>query len=251
MKLIVSTDWHLDAVTGGRPRLPEMEAYIDQLVEAVVEERADVFIFAGDAFDPGSMQGPMLTTKMLEFAAEIHQALDGGMSIWLAGNHDVVETAEGYTTISPLRALEGPTFQRFYVAERAMSLQVSDEDGRSHQILALPYVARAAMAPGLEAYEAALEDARRAVSDGRKLVVVGHMTVPGAALDNESRELARGRDLDLPDLSDLEPALVVNGHYHEHQTVRYAGMEVVIPGSPLRLTFPGGSPTRGYLVAEI
>lgn len=256
MKLLVSSDWHMDAVTAGVTRSAELEPYFSALEEEIDAQDIDAVILAGDYFDPGGMRAHELTAALIRVVGRLARRVDH--LVVIAGNHDVVETSEGWTTLSPLAAAVsafggmGPC--NVWVAERPgfrlLDPDVTHEFSVQNRVgvLALPYTARTVNAtPDLNA---AMEEAQG--FEG-KLIVVGHMTVPGATLGSESKEMARGRDLDLPleSLADLRPRFIVNGHYHRAQVVRGA-VPVLIPGSPQRVTFgEAGDLDKGFLVLEV
>lgn len=229
MKIVVSSDWHLDAVTAGVPRIKEFDAYVHALIDVIEKENADVFMHLGDFFDPGGMLCSLYTAKLMQYARMITQSVD--RSFWIAGNHDTIETSEGITTISPLveyldhsehDVFEQPTFKLHSGAG----------------FLFLPYTARAAYVDPRVAIEYAIKWRRG--NRAAPMVVAGHLTVPGASLGSETYEMSRGRDDDFPlsSIEELEPSIVLAGHYHEQQVVKTAnGFDIVIVGSPQRLSF--------------
>mgnify|MGYP006921282924 CR=1 FL=1 len=253
MKILISSDWHLDAVTAGVPRISELETYLEALEAAIKEQHIDAVILGGDYFDPGGMRAHELTTLLIRAVARLARVVDH--VIVIAGNHDVVETSEGWTTLSPLRAAVefGHAMGNHVpiVAERPGFHLLTHEFHHPNRvgILALPYTSRAVNAS---------EDLRQALAHaknfGGKLVVIGHMTVPGAVLGSESKEMARGRDLELPieSLRELRPRYIFNGHYHRAQIVQGGAVPVVIPGSPWRVTFGESNDLhKGFLVVEV
>ena len=246
MKVLATSDWHLDAVTAGVPRLREFGAYLSRVVAAVREEPIDLVLVLGDYFDPGRLNAHELTVRLMEAAAELAELAP---TVMIAGNHDVVESSGGWTTLSPLVVaarcgLGGGRLQAF---ERPEAVEVAGVT-----VLALPYVARSVeMAQGYAGLRSRAFD--RAAHAGGPLVVAGHLTVPGAIMGSETREMARGRDVDFPagEVAALKPALVLNGHYHRPQVVR-GPVDVVVPGSPHRFTFgEGDADSRGFVVAEV
>jgi DNA repair exonuclease SbcCD nuclease subunit len=245
VKILLTSDWHLDAVTAGKPRLSEACEHIEELISVVEREEVDVVAFLGDAFDPGQMLGPVYGDVISRAAGRFARAARMG-TIFIAGNHDVIETSEPRSTLSPLAGIQ-PWVDGLFVAERPCVHDVGDV-----RFLLLPYVSRAATKASPDDLEIALARCSVKARSGKNLVVLSHMTIPGAVMGSESKELSRGRDLDLPSLAELEPDLVANGHYHRHQVMRHGGVDVVIPGSPLRLTFgEAGDRLKGYVVAEV
>lgn len=256
MKILLTADWHLDAVTAGVPRLDEIGPYVDELLETIRGEGIDFVFHLGDLFDPGAMLGPHYTATVIEIAGRL---ADSGAEavVWIAGNHDVIESSLGTTTLSPLAAAvaagrvgcgDGAETE---VIERPRFLELVGRGPVGLGVLALPYVARAVeRTPGFD--DDAFEEAAR--FKAKPLVVIGHRTVPGAIVGSETYDLPRGRDLDFPyeDVSDLKPVLVANGHYHRAQFVIVGDLGVVIPGSPHRLTFGERDDERkGFTVVEL
>jgi DNA repair exonuclease SbcCD nuclease subunit len=263
MRLLATSDWHLDAMTLGHPRRDELLSYLKRLLRAVVEEEIDVVVFAGDAADPGSMLGCRYEADLIRWFFELAMASRLKMLLAVAGNHDVVEVSSPLTTLTPAReALRPEMTNRVLVVVNEVPGVVRV---REHNVafLALPYVARAwadAEARGEQTVtgpehcmDVAFASAQKLRDEDCELVVVGHRTVPTARLGSESMEMSRGRDVDLPidRIAALRPALVINGHYHRPQVVQIGGIEVVIPGSPLSFTTDDPAAGKGYVVAEV
>ncbi len=249
IKILSSSDWHMDAVTAGRPRLDDFKEYRGKLVHAIREEKPDVTAILGDYMDPGSMLVHGLTTELMWTAAMIVEAMNGGLVIFIAGNHDTVETSDGWTTISPLAAAITGEFMKGLTKVRVYERPHYETFG-DFSVLALPYTARAFNDD--QHLRDAMTGAKTPSHAVLPLLVFGHRTVPGAVMGSESKEMSRGRDLDLPDLKDLDPALVMNGHYHNAQIVQHHGVEVVIPGSPHRFTFgEAEDDNKGYTIVEV
>ena len=252
MKLLLTSDWHLDAVTAGIPRVDEFDPYLRRVADAVREHSVDAVGVLGDIFDPGKMNGPEMTTRLLD-AAKVLDASGAKWVLWIAGNHDVVESSQGWTTLTPLdRALGGGFLRGSGTHHRVFEYPQTLKLG-GFAVLALPYVARAAAAPHDMAE--AIEKAKTLRDQGIPLIVLGHMMVPGAIMGSESHEMARGRDVDMPldHLAELTPALVANGHYHRAQTVKGpGGIRVVIPGSPHRFTFgERHDADKGFVILDL
>lgn len=250
LRFLITSDWHMDARTAGRPRFDEWVAHSELLIDIVKRREVDVVAFLGDAHDPGQGLGPLYAAELIRAALALTEAARLG-SIWVAGNHDVVERYPVTTTLSPLVAV-AEAYCDFYDGQRFLWVSEHPEtaDVSGVKLLLLPYVSRTAWRAGVTSAAALEEAANR--DPGTPLVVLAHMTVPGAVQGSESQEMSRGRDVDLPDLAALAPALVANGHYHRHQVVRRDGVDVVIPGSPLRNTFgEAADQHKGCVIAEV
>lgn len=254
-KIVISSDWHLDATTAGVERLGDFRFYLSELEAEMKCElnQPDYFFFLGDAFDPGQKLGPKYTALLVEASERLTDCTRKG-SVWVAGNHDVIEENTGHTTLSPLaewRRQITPDPNKWILEEpTAFELQ-ADDDARL-AVLALPYVARAAYDE--EVLDAAFERAHFYKKNKYEIIVLSHLTVPGATLGSESKELARGRDVDFPfvRVADLEPILIAQGHYHEAQVVESHGLEILIPGSPYPLTFgEARDENNGFTVVEL
>lgn len=259
MRILFTSDWHDDAVTLGVSRRAELKAYYDRVADEAGRRDVDVVVFCGDAFDPGSMLHALYETDVSCAFHRFAYAVTSGKVIAIAGNHDVVEVDEPLSTISPI----GIGNEHVQVFDAPGTMTLADNDGVVLFLL-LPYVSRA-WADGeqkgklddligpTESTDNAFAEALRARKDGTRVVVVGHMSVPGAVISSESVEMARGRDLDLPiaRIRELEPAVVVNGHYHRPQVVDYDGVQVVIPGSPLSFTTSDDAQGKGFVVVDV
>lgn len=234
MKILATSDWHLDAMTAGVSRAPELDAYVDAVVDRCVDQQIDVVLVGGDYYDPGSLRESQHAARLFRYAEKIQRVVS--CSVWIAGNHDVV--GEG-SVLSPLAVASrwwrddmGPE-----VAERPRLVDAFHGEP-SVAVLALPFVAETPTVSMVALMEKAVADARAAKARGDRLVVLGHFTIPGVTVGSEE-EMVRGRDLLFPAqlVRSLEPDLVINGHYHAQQTVEYEGVTIHIPGAPLRMTF--------------
>lgn len=249
MKLVVISDLHLDARTAGRARLPELLDFLERARAVARDEDADLMVCLGDLFDPGR-DDLRLASVLVAEASKCSRAVRFG-SVWIAGNHDVVHGSEWVTTLSPLVAATAfEERRRTWVFEKPGVVRFEGESGHV-ALLALPWPPAPCEALWRQMVAVELDGLRGAEAD---VVVCAHLCVPGAALDSESKELARGRDVVLPvrDLVELDPDVVLNGHYHRPQTVDVNGLEVVIPGSALHLAFDDTQDAgRGVVVVEL
>lgn len=250
MKLLAFSDIHIDAVTAGRARKAEVVGFLERVRSIAIDERVDLVIFAGDAHDPGNLLDPMYSAELIFGLMHFQAPL-----VAIAGNHDVVDTSELFnnkpvTTLTPLRA--AAMFSQKCV--RVVEMPMTVEPIPGWVVLGLPYVARAFAACNEAWLDSAFLQVEERMQEGARLIVVGHMVVPGAAIGSESAEMAKGQEQMFPfaRVDRLKPDFILNGHYHARQIVKTSGMQIAIPGSPLRFTFgEAAEVSKGVLIVEL
>lgn len=245
MKLVVVSDLHADASTNGLDRFDEIHDAVFVAAEAAIDEKSRsgdvVFLFAGDLCDPDTTRSFRAIGLAIDVALYLRERRIP--SIWIAGNHDVIENDRGSTVLEPLAS----------IANCDGSIVVAEEpsiwvDSRVCIVL-LPFVARS------RNYDPAefVRGCDGNVADRKILrVVVGHLTVPSAERGSESDDFARGRDMIFPVAECRrrwgDRCILVNGHYHRKQITRDG---VHIPGSLARLRHDEEQHEPGYLVIEV
>jgi DNA repair exonuclease SbcCD nuclease subunit len=240
MKFFIASDVHADASTNGLDRFDEIRDALfvvaDAAIRSQINRNPSVFIFAGDLCDPDTTRS--FRAIGLAIAVALHLAKENVPSIWIAGNHDVIENDRGSTTLEPLKA----------VAEKSDLIQVHEKAWPivigNRRVIVLPFTARTA------SYEPKAAVAKFAQFDPH--LVVGHLTVPSAERGSESDDFARGRDMIFP-VEECrkrwgDRCILVNGHYHRKQITKDG---VHIPGSLARLRHDEEQHEPGYLVIEV
>lgn len=252
-KILATSDWHGDWYTHGVKRQDEIRIAAKETVMRAVHEAVDLYVFAGDLTDPDSGS---VVFGAVEIAIEAASTLrmHGIPSVWVSGNHDVIEDGEGRTTLAPLAGLARSS-DLIYVFETGASGTVGKSRGALFDLVALPYPS----ASKPYDFDAALGLFSK-VSGILPLVVVSHLSVPGVQPGEESVEMARGRDVVYPiervvsmvKDQNRERAVLIQGHYHRQQTLNFGGdLHMHIPGSLARLTFGEERHTPGYLILEV
>jgi len=236
VRLMISSDWHLDATTAGVERRDDLEAAVAELALAVDERSIEAFLFLGDLTNPDNPRAWRAIEVAIRFALGLERR--GIDQAWLTGNHDVVEDGRCSSTLLPLRGA---------------GIRVIDSPGEQvfagHSLVAFPFT------PSSHTYDPAEVVAR--ASGGRmagRTIVASHLCVEGIEPGSEVAEFARGREVFLPVdaiARDLPGSLLLNGHYHARQTYRRSGIEVHVPGSIARLTRGERDNSPGYLIAEV
>jgi len=235
MKLLFTSDWHLDHVTAGKSRFDEVCSAVDETVRTAVQEKCDHYFFLGDLMDPDSGS---VTYRALKFVNNTMKWLREQeiISHWLVGNHDVIEDGLGTTTLTPLA-----TAMNTYVYEHPQLSQFSN-----FTVLALPFT------PTSHAYIPGdfIKSSAKRITPSTPVVVIGHLNIAGVIPGEETYEMPRGREVVFPreEIRNYLPnAYLFNGHYHRRQI--HDGVH--IPGALARLTFGEERHAPGYMIVEI
>lgn len=237
MKVVITADWHLDAVSLGNSRFDDLSVALRAMMLTVVEEKPDLFLFLGDLCNPDRGARTLKAIATAAFYARM-LAENEVESVWLAGNHDVVDSSEIVTSLTPLASMP---FLR--VVESLSSLQV----GNWHLVF-LPYISRVLQAE-VDVQRYVERECVLAADKGLRLLLAGHCThVPDATTGNETTLMSRGRNMAFPvELGTKYGALMFNGHYHTKQ--RTSG-GVYIPGSLGRFDFGEENNTPSFYILD-
>lgn len=245
VRMLVTSDWHLDAVTASVERYDEIEKSVDAVVEYAEQLCSGGpppwFVFLGDLSNPDPPRCWRAVAKAVAVAVRL--SVSGVPSIWITGNHDVLEDGHGSHTLLPLKALqraEQPLDGKapILVVDAPQVIRV----GRLTSVLCLPYTPRTHnYDPAVQVREAQLSDAA---------AVFGHLMLEGIGPGSETTDFARGRDVFLP-LEEIARALpraaIFNGHYHRRQVYR----GVNIPGALARLVRSDSDIVPQFLEVEL
>ena len=242
-RLVHTADWHLGARLMDCERHDEHRAFLDWLLQQLVELRPDLLIVAGDIFDvaaPAQEALKLYYTFLSRLAATVKC-----QTLILGGNHDSPATLHAPRDV--LRAL----------AVRVVATPPADLNDAvlefAHAVVcAVPYLKERDVrtaAPGQSADEVAaairtgITDHYRAVFNlahakaaGRLIVGTGHLTAVGSEISPSERTIHIGN------LGAVETrcfdgfAYTALGHIHRPQSV--GGDERVrYVGSPIPLSF--------------
>jgi DNA repair exonuclease SbcCD nuclease subunit len=244
MKLLVFSDLHMDAVTAGLQRFEDIRNALLEVVNKAISSEFDCVVFAGDLCNPDSGS---IVIRALHAAMLAARALGEANipSIWIAGNHDVVDDGTGRTTLSPISAVcsmgGSCPMSMVQVVERAPRVIVV----KGVDILCLPYPSR------VSRYEpdAEVEKLYPGFVSERPVIAIGHLDITGALLGSEMTDFARGSSVQWPvtALSRLGVRMSIGGHYHRVQMVN----SVVMVGSLERLRFDECDNRPGWLEVEV
>lgn len=245
MRILHTADWHLGRSLEGRSRLEEQAQFLDELVKIVEEEKIDVVLMAGDAFD--TVNPPAAAESL--FYESIARLSNGGkrpVSI-IAGNHD---NPDRLSAASPLALGQGiqllglPTMdvQTIYVPTTNETLKLA----------ALPYPSESRLAEVLsESHEELMlrdkydqriqgifEEMSKAFTPETINIAMSHIYVTGGSSSDSERPIEVGGAYTVAATSLPETAqYVALGHLHRPQMVSRAKTMARYSGSPLSYSF--------------
>lgn len=249
VKILLTSDFHLDAYTAGLARFDDVARSARATVDLARRERCDGYVFLGDLADPGP-RALRCSALAIELASELARA--GIWSRWLVGNHDVVEDGSGSSTLSPLAAVPGEAIDRDFMCRMIDVWADPIAEWLSDDVaaIALPHPPRGA---SYDPENFILSDAFDRLDSARAILIFGHLTVPGIEPGSEVLDMPRGREVRYPVETIRERwgdrALMFNGHYH--RSYRRSESPVVVPGSLERLTRGEAGNMPGCLIVEV
>ena len=237
MKLVVSSDWHVDWMTDGFSRRGDVSDAVHSVVMHCIglkQQGEDVvFMFAGDLTNPFSRGMHRAVAFAVEIAATLNE--EGIPNVWLVGNHDIVEDGGLTHMLMALKAARFPT------------TTVVEEGGHQFHIYGKTFIGLP-FTPSSHTYDpAAVVMAGYDPAD----VVFGHLSIEGILrVGSETTDMPRGRDILFPidAVKEHHPnALMINGHYHRQQVFK----GICIPGSLAQLTHGEEENTPSFLVFDL
>lgn len=246
MRVVCVSDLHLDARTAGAPRREDLTEQLERVVEKFIAEEEEaqdrLFVFGGDLADPHRASSCYASAVAVMAATKLAWA--GVDSIWITGNHDVVQDGTGDHTLLSVAALSDDRVHvRAFPDVVAVGGYARVTHAGARRVMCLPYPSTAT-AYDPEAYV-------RGYEGPAPHLVVGHLSLPGMHPGSETLEMPRGRDYPWPVAAIRErwPSVpIVAGHYHRAQTTA-EGVHVV--GALGRLTFGDEAHAPSYLKLEI
>jgi exonuclease SbcD len=253
----------LDPATGTSSRVRDFLDRLDEVVEYALTHKADLAVFAGDAFKTRDPE----PTQQREFARRIKRLADRVPTLLLVGNHDLPGSTQKATSVDIFRALEvpniivghkpesrvvetarGPVFLA-WVPYPTRNRLLSDEEHRGKSIEELDQALRAAVIDTIDELAQAASDA------DMPRVLAGHFSV-GEARYGSERSVMLGRDVSVSRSILATPAwdYIALGHIHRHQVL--AGNA---PGEPIlaysgsleRIDFGEEKEAKGFCWVEL
>ncbi len=294
IKILHFADAHIDMVNYGRHdpqtglpvRVIDFLKSLDAIVDAAIQEKVDLVIFAGDAYRD---RNPAPTFQR-EWGRRIMRLSRQGIpTLLLVGNHDLSPALNRAHALDSFHTLEVPHVQ---VLDRPAFLGPQELEGLPLQVIALPWVSRSGFLAAIDRsgirgiageYTRAGENTRtpqesqvydeladrlvelvggwlESADPSLPVILAAHASVQGASYGGE-RTVMLGRDLVLPASMVRDPRLdyVALGHIHKPQNLNenkndprgYDHPPVIYPGSIERVDFGEAFDRKYYIIARI
>ncbi|MBY6036398.1 exonuclease subunit SbcD [Fictibacillus nanhaiensis] len=259
MRLLHTADWHLGRSLEGRNRMNEQQAFLDELVEIVKQEKIDAVLMAGDVFD--TVNPPAAAEQMFyDTLARISQ-MGRCPFIAIAGNHD---HPDRLAASFPLSKELGITLVGLPTLElQRIPIKRTDE---MLEIAALPYPSESRLKMLLS--ESAEElDVRKQYDDwvdsyfkeishhfnpGNVHVAMSHLYVAGSKESDSERPVHIGGAYTVAAESlPSQAQYVALGHLHRPQIIKRAKTEARYSGSPLSYSFSESGQSKSVTIIDV
>lgn len=245
MRILHTADWHLGRSLEGRSRLAEQAEFLDELVRIVEEEKVDMILMAGDAFDTVN---PPAAAEQLFYDA-LSRLSDNGKRpiVVIAGNHD---NPDRLSAASPLASNHSIQLIGYPMAE-VIKIDVPRAQ-QQMTLAALAYPSEARLEQVLsESHDEVLlrnkydERIRELFSIMSKQfrpdtinMAMSHIHVAGGSSSDSERPIEVGGAYTVAATSMPEAAqYVALGHLHRPQNIKRASTLTRYSGSPLAYSF--------------
>jgi exonuclease SbcD len=269
MKILHFADAHIDMANYGRHdpqtglplRVLDFLKSLDTIVDAAIDEKVDMVIFAGDAYKDRSPA----PTFQREWGRRIIRLSQAGIPTFLlVGNHDMSPAAGRAHAVQEFDTLQIPHVR---VLQKPEYLGAEDV-GLPVQIIAIPYISRSGLMAALEIggvdrAEVYSEIEKRLTEllmewlenadQSLPVILTAHASVQGASYGSE-RTVMLGSDFVLPAslVKDKRLDYVALGHIHKPQNLNEgAHPPVIYPGSIERVDFGEAKDDKFFVIAEV
>ena len=270
IRLLHFADAHIDMARQGRHdpetglplRVLDFLKSLDAIVDAALEERVDLVIFAGDAYRDRSPA----PTYQREWGKRMMRLSGAGIqTVLVIGNHDVSPATGRAHTLQEYDTLKVP---HIHVISRPCLLGPQDLNGLPVQLIGIPWLTRSGWMASVETDSAntenmddileekltgIIESYLNQLEPDLPAILTSHVSVQGASYGNE-RSVMLGRDLVLPAslVKDARLNYVALGHIHKAQNLNEGSLPPVIyPGSIERLDFGEIDDRKSFVIAEL
>lgn len=269
IRLLHFADAHIDIANYGRHdpesglpmRVMDFLNALDQIVDAAIEEKVDLVIFAGDAYKDRNPQ-PTFQRAWGERMMRLSQARIP--TLLLVGNHDVAPATGRAHTLQEFSTLAVP---HIHVADK-LALWTPDQLGVPVQIIAVPWLSRSLLIGRSESAGKTVEEVYQLIEElvsqrvtelietadpHIPLILTAHASVQGAKFGSE-RAVMLGHELLLSGglVNHAKLDYVALGHIHKPQVLsaKDSHPPIIYPGSIERIDF-GEKEDKRFVLAEV
>lgn len=270
VKILHFADAHIDMANYGRHdphtglplRVLDFLKSLDAIVDAAIERRVDLVLFAGDAYKDRSPT----PTFQREWGRRIMKLSQAKIpTLLLIGNHDISPAVGRAHALQEFNTLQAPYVK---VLDAPCLLKPEHLWDLPLQVIAMPWIARSGLMASLEMSAEKTEDIysniEERISDlvadwlnecdpSLPIVFTAHASIEGAKYGGE-RLVMLGNDLVLSGSLVKNPRFnyVAMGHIHKPQDVNEGNQPpVVYPGSIERVDFGEAKEDRFFVIAEV
>jgi exonuclease SbcD len=268
MKLLHFADAHIDMANYGRHdpatglplRVLDFLRSLDTIVDAAVERKVDLVIFAGDAYKDRS-PAPTFQREWGKRIMRLSQAKIP--TLLLVGNHDISPAIGRAHALQEFKTLQVPFVK---VLDAPELLKPGDLWEVPIQLIAMPWVSRSGLlavtgeTDSSQAFNRIEENISELIAGyieecdpSLPIVLTAHASIEGAKYGGE-RLVMLGNDLVLTGSLVKNPkfSYVAMGHIHKPQDVNEGSQPPVIyPGSIERVDFGEAKEDRFFVIADI
>ncbi|VAW43031.1 DNA double-strand break repair protein Mre11 [hydrothermal vent metagenome] len=269
IRLLHFADAHIDIANYGRHdpdsglprRVMDFLAALDQIIDAAIDEKVDLVIFAGDAYKDRNPQ-PTFQRAWGERMMRLSQA--GIPTMLLVGNHDMAPATGRAHTLQEFSTLNVP---HIYVAD-TLTLWTPEQLGLPVQIIAVPWLSRSRLVARQDSVGKTVEEVYQLIEElvskevtrlietavpDIPLILTAHASVQGAKYGSE-RAVMLGHELILSGglVNHAKLDYVALGHIHKPQVLsaKDSHPPIVYPGSIERIDF-GEKEDKRFVLAEV
>lgn len=263
MKILHTSDWHLGQHFMMKTREAEHFAFLNWLIEQVVEQSIDAVIVAGDIFDSASP--PSYARKLYsDFIVNLQQAGCTQLII-VSGNHDSVSVLNESKSL--LKSLNVSVLAGLNSDLNEHLITIKDTQNREAIICALPFL-RATDVMTSESGSSASEkqmNLQQGIAETYQrihqlaelqkkesktpIIATGHLTAVGCSVSESVRDIYIGTLTAFP--ASLFPTFdyIALGHLHRAQRVQKSE-HIRYSGSPIALSFDESKHEKSVMVLE-
>ncbi len=270
IKVIHTADIHfgmenygkIDSKTGIHSRLLDFKNALDFCIDYTIKERADLFIFSGDAYKTAH---PTPTQQKLLMNCLFRLQETGIPIVLVVGNHD---NALSFGKAHSLELFNDIPLKEFHVISTPTLLTLETKNGPV-QLVGIPWPTRNTLAlqSNYESIKAddithyiaqavarIIQDFTTKLNPSIPAILAGHLTVSSGIFSGSEKRAIYGNDpVLMPSQLALKPFdYVALGHLHRYQIINQGHYpEIVYAGSIERIDFGERKEPKGFCVVSL